>query len=96
MKALSTKNISVGTIIWYSKDEVYLEKKNTNVIEIMQSKLSKFKHKIKLNRIKRCIKTLREDDQQDLSQQEVTHLVFVVHGVAQKLQKNHIRKCCNM
>lgn len=56
--------------------------------------MSKIKHQIKLNRIRRCIRQV-EDDKEEIKFKEVTHLVFVVHGMAQKLQKNKIIECCN-
>ena len=87
-----------GTVIWYSKDEIFIQKSKTNLIEIMHSKLSKLKHKIKINRIRRCIKhaeDVPDENYQNMKLKEVTHLVFVVHGVAQKLQKNKIIECCD-
>ena len=85
----------IGTISWYSKDEVYWEKKNKSVIDEMRHGFSKFRNKIKGMRIKRGWKSTRLKDDGDGKFKEATHLIFVVHGIAQKLYENSILKCAD-
>jgi hypothetical protein len=92
---LSSINIDEGTISWYSKDELYWEKKNMSVIDKMQHGFSKLRNKIKGNRIKRGWKSVKLKEDGDGKFKQITHLVFVVHGIAQKLYEHSIIKACD-
>ena len=83
--ALATLNIEEGTIIWYSKDEVYWERNNLSVFDKMQLTLLKLRKKIHFNRISRGIELFTHE--RDNQSKNITHLVFVVHGIAQKLDR---------
>jgi hypothetical protein len=67
-------------VYWYSNTEVYLSK-------------NKLKHNKNIkNRLKRCEDILNK---KIMNYKPVNDLVFVVHGMAQKLYKNKIIKCCD-
>jgi hypothetical protein len=94
--AICSITIDEGTISWYSKNEIYLEKKNKSVIDKMQHSLSKLRNKIiKGIRVRRGWKSLKIKEDGDGKYKEATHLIFVVHGIAQKLYEHSIVKACD-
>lgn len=94
-------NIEEGVVTWYSKDEVCWEKNKMSLIEKMNFGISKFRSKMSGMKIKRGLKVKTpkssENDSADNEEkeQEITHLVFVIHGIAQKMYENGIVKNCD-
>jgi hypothetical protein len=63
------------------------------VIDKMHYTLMKLRKKIQYNRIHRGFFSETKYEQKNYSK-EITHLVFVIHGIAQKLDRTKIYKCC--
>lgn len=64
-----------------------------SVIDKMQIGFSKLRNKINGKRIKRgwkCSKSKEIQNDGDGQFKEITHLIFVVHGIAQKLYENFL------
>ena len=66
-----------------------------SVIDKMQHGFSKLRNKIKGTRIKRGWKSTKLKEDGDGKFKEATHLIFVVHGIAQKLYEHSIIKACD-
>ncbi|XP_014242106.1 phospholipase DDHD1-like isoform X2 [Cimex lectularius] len=81
--AIRTEVFSDCNIDWYSPTEVYLYKKaaSTKIVRSFTQKLGYFK-KSTGSKIIRGYKNLAKDDDKH---KDITHLVFVVHGIGQKM-----------
>jgi len=89
-KPISSLTIEEGTIVWYSKDDIYLEKNKLGLIDIMTNSLfSKLRNKNPGIRLKRGWKD-NSKEESSKKPKEITHLIFVVHGIAQKLYENSV------
>jgi len=85
--------IDEGIVIWYSKENVYLERKNISVIDKMHSSILKLRKKLNPeDRISKCFK--ENIIEHSIKNQEITHLIFVIHGIAQKVNREKIFKDC--
>lgn len=70
------------------------KKSKMSLIEKVNFGFTKFRNKINGVRIKRGLKNKVKDTEPEEKPQDVTHLVFVVHGIAQKMYENGIVKNC--
>ena len=103
-EALESINIEEGVVTWYSKDEVCWEKSKMSILEKVNFGFSKFRNKMNGVKIKRGLKlksslTKSENDLLDVNsgeafnrEQEITHLIFVVHGIAQRMYEGSVIK----
>jgi hypothetical protein len=67
-----------------------------SVIDKMHLTILKLRKKLnQINRIYRGFKENNNNEQSNKNPQEITHLIFVVHGIAQKLDRKKIFKCCD-
>lgn len=92
---MCTLDIDEGTVIWYTKDEVYFEKNNMTVMDKMHLTFMKLRKKIHFDRIHRGYLCPDFTYDHATHSKEITHLVFVIHGIAQKLDRSKIYKCCD-
>lgn len=94
---IASINLDEGTVNWYSKNEIYWEKNKMSMKDNLKNLINRFNNKSGI-RVVRGWKTVKQKDSNaegDGKFTEVTHLVFVVHGIAQKLYENSIVKCCD-
>jgi phospholipase DDHD1 len=91
--AIGTLSFEDCVVSWYSKEDVYVEDRKPTLIYKSMS-LFKIKSKMPGKRICRGFREKHKDNNMDEKPSEITHLVFVVHGIAQKLYENSIVKNC--
>ncbi|CAF0849369.1 unnamed protein product [Brachionus calyciflorus] len=96
VELVGSLQFSDGVINWYSKDEVFWEKTKLNMINLFTSfkQLANFKNKYSGVKIRRGVKEKHRESDHDEKPQEITHLIFVIHGIAQKLYENSVIKNC--
>lgn len=90
---ISTLQFDDGVINWYSKDEVFWEKTKLSMNYFI-TRISNFKNKYAGVKIRRGLKEKHKESDLEDKPHGITHLIFVIHGIAQKLYENSVIKNC--